>query len=63
VPPEVTLDNYRMILGSSRFHAEGQAARSSCPCGTAWCRPRLTGVNLVVGKTAGYAYARLWRSR
>jgi multiple sugar transport system permease protein len=27
VPPEVTLDNYRMILGLVRFHAEGQAAK------------------------------------
>ncbi len=27
VPPEVTLDNYRMILGLMRFHAEGQAAK------------------------------------
>ena len=27
VPPEVTLDNYRMVLGLIRFHAEGQAAK------------------------------------
>ena len=27
VPPEVTLDNYRMVLGMVRFHAEGQAAK------------------------------------
>ena len=27
VPPEVTLENYRMVLGFVRFHAEGQAAK------------------------------------
>src|SRR5207249_91765 len=27
VPPEVTLDNYRKILGLVRFHAEGQAGK------------------------------------
>jgi len=25
--PELTLDNYRMIMGLMRFHAEGQAAK------------------------------------
>jgi multiple sugar transport system permease protein len=40
VPPEVTLDNYRMIMGLVRFHAEGQAAPSrSCCAGTSsWWR-------------------------
>ncbi len=27
IPPEVTMDNYKMILGLIRFHAEGQAAK------------------------------------
>ena len=27
IPPEVTLENYRMILGQVRFHAEGQASK------------------------------------
>ncbi len=27
IPPEVTFDNYRMIFGLVRFHAEGQAAK------------------------------------
>jgi len=59
VPPEVTFDNYRMILGLVRFHAEGQAARilasmwNSLVVGLV-----VTAVNLVVGTTAGYAYAR-----
>ena len=59
VPPEVTLDNYRMILGLVRFHAEGQAARI---LGSMWnslvVAIIVTVVNLVIGTTAGYAYAR-----
>src|SRR3981081_2554015 len=27
LPPVVTLDHYRMVLGLVRFHAEGQAAK------------------------------------
>src|SRR5499426_4614977 len=27
IPPEVTADNYRLVLGLARFHAEGQAAK------------------------------------
>jgi len=59
IPPEVTLDNYRRILGMVRFHAEGQAAKilpsmlNSLLVATA-----VTVVNLVVGTTAGYGYAR-----
>jgi multiple sugar transport system permease protein len=59
IPPEVTLDNYRMVLGMVRFHAEGQAAKilpsmlNSLIVATA-----VTVVNLVIGTTAGYAYAR-----
>ncbi|PYN35905.1 MAG: hypothetical protein DME01_09990 [Candidatus Rokuibacteriota bacterium] len=59
IPPEVTLDNYRMVVGVVRFHAEGQAAKilpsmlNSLIVATA-----VTVVNLVIGTTAGYAYAR-----
>ena len=59
IPPEVTFDNYRMVLGMVRFHAEGQAAKilpsmlNSLIVATA-----VTVVNLVLGATAGYAYAR-----
>jgi multiple sugar transport system permease protein len=59
IPPEVTFDNYRMVLGLVRFHAEAQAAKilpsmlnSLIVAGV------VTAVNLVVGTTAGYAYAR-----
>lgn len=59
VPPEVTFDNYRMVLGLVRFHAEGQAAKilpsmvnSLIVAGV------VTVINLVIGTTAGYAYAR-----
>src|SRR5262249_40522395 len=56
VPPEVTLDNYRMVLGMIRFHAEGQAAKilpsmlNSLIVGAA-----VTVVNLIVATTAAYA--------
>ena len=59
IPPEVTFDNYRMVLGLVRFHAEGQAAKilpsmlnSLIVAGV------VTVLNLIVGTTAGYAYAR-----
>jgi multiple sugar transport system permease protein len=59
VPPEVTFDNYRMILGWVRFHAEGQAAKI---LPSMWNTLVVAGVvtllNLVIGTTAGYAYAR-----
>ncbi len=59
VPPEVTFDNYRMILGLVRFHAEGQAAKILGAMGNSLVVAALvTAVNLVVGTTAGYAYAR-----
>ncbi len=28
IPPEITLDNYRMVLGMLRFHAEATASWS-----------------------------------
>jgi len=59
VPPEVTLDNYRMILGLVRFHAEGQAGKILLSMWNSLVVALVvTGVNLVVGTTAGYAYAR-----
>jgi multiple sugar transport system permease protein len=66
VPPEVTFDNYRMILGLVRFHAEGQAAKIlPSMLNTLIVATVVTVVNLVVGTTAGYAYARFrfpWKS-
>ena len=59
IPPEVTLDNYKMILGLVRFHAEGQAAKIlPSMLNTLIVAVVVTAVNLVVGTTAGYAYAR-----
>jgi len=59
IPPEVTLDNYRMILGMVRFHAEGQASKIlPSMWNTVVVAAVVTAVNLVLGTTAGYAYAR-----
>src|SRR5262249_10122406 len=59
VPPEVTFDNYRMILGLVRFHAEGQAAKILPSMLNSLIVAVVTTVlNLVLGTTAGYAYAR-----
>jgi multiple sugar transport system permease protein len=59
VPPEVTLDNYRMILGLVRFHAEGQAAKIlPSMLNSVIVASVVTVVNLLLGTTAGYAYAR-----
>ena len=59
VPPEVTLDNYRMVLGLVRFHAEGQAGKIIASMWNSFVVAIVvTVVNLVVGTTAGYAYAR-----
>jgi len=59
IPPEVTLDNYKMILGLVRFHAEGQAAKIlPSMLNTLIVAVVVTAVNLSVGTTAGYAYAR-----
>ena len=59
VPPETTLDNYRMILGLVRFHAEGQAAKIlPAMLNSLIVASLVTVLNLVVGTTAGYAYAR-----
>jgi multiple sugar transport system permease protein len=59
VPPEVTFDNYRMVLGLVRFHAEAQAARIlPSMLNSLVVASVVTGLNLIVGTTAGYAYAR-----
>jgi multiple sugar transport system permease protein len=59
VPPEITLDNYRMIFGLVRFHAEGQAAKIlPSMLNTLVVASVVTLLNLMVGTTAGYAYAR-----
>jgi multiple sugar transport system permease protein len=59
VPPEVTFDNYRMIFGLIRFHAEGQAAKIlPSMLNSLVVASVVTAINLVVGTTAGYAYAR-----
>jgi multiple sugar transport system permease protein len=59
VPPEVTLDNYRMVLGMVRFHAEGQAAKIlPSMLNSLIVAAAVTVVNLIIGTTAGYAYAR-----
>jgi multiple sugar transport system permease protein len=59
VPPEVTFDNYRMIFGLVRFHAESQAARIlPSMLNSLVVASAVTAVNLIIGTTAGYAYAR-----
>jgi multiple sugar transport system permease protein len=59
VPPEVTFDNYRMVLGFVRFHAEGQAAKIlPSMLNSLIVAAVVTAVNLAIGTTAGYAYAR-----
>ena len=59
VPPEVTFDNYRMVLGFVRFHAEGQAAKIlPSMLNSLIVASVVTAINLLIGTTAGYAYAR-----
>jgi multiple sugar transport system permease protein len=59
IPPEITFDNYRMVLGLVRFHAEGQAAKIlPSMLNSLIVAAAVTVVNLVIGTTAGYAYAR-----
>jgi multiple sugar transport system permease protein len=59
IPPEATLDNYKMILGLIRFHAEGQAAKIlPSMLNSLVVAGLVTAVNLIIGTTAGYAYAR-----
>jgi multiple sugar transport system permease protein len=59
IPPEVTFDNYRMVLGMVRFHAEAQAAKIlPAMLNSLVVAAVVTVVNLLAGATAGYAYAR-----
>ena len=59
IPPDVTLDNYKMIFGLVRFHAEGQAAKMlPSMLNSLVVASLVTALNLVIGTTAGYAYAR-----
>src|SRR3989454_2021255 len=59
VPPEITFENYRMVLGFVRFHAEGQAAKIlPSMLNSLIVAGAVTVTNLVIGTTAGYAYAR-----
>ena len=59
IPPEITLDNYKMILGVIRFHAEGQAAKIlPSMLNSVIVAAVVTVLNLVIGTTAGYASAR-----
>jgi multiple sugar transport system permease protein len=59
IPPEITWDNYRMVMGLVRFHAEGQASKIlPSMWNTCVVAGVVTALNLVVGTTAGYAYAR-----
>ena len=59
IPPDVTLDNYKMIFGLVRFHAEGQAAKIlPSMLNSLVVASLVTALNLVIGTTAGYAYAR-----
>src|SRR5215510_7278288 len=55
VPPEVTFDNYRMLLGLVRFHAEGQAGKTLTSMWNSLAVALIvTALNIVVGTTAGY---------
>lgn len=59
IPPEVTLKNYEMVLGLIRFHAEGQAARIlPSMLNSLIVASAVTAINLTIGTTAGFAYAR-----
>jgi len=59
IPPEITFDNYRRILGLVRFNAELQAAKIlPSMLNSVIVAIAVTIVNLIVGTTAGYAYAR-----
>ena len=59
IPPEITAENYQMILGQLRFHGEGQAARILPSMFNSIVVAAVTTViNLLIGTTAGYAYAR-----
>ncbi len=59
IPPEITTENYKMIFGLIRFHAEGQASKIlPSMLNSLIVAVIVTIINLVIGTTAGYAYAR-----
>jgi len=59
VPPEITAQNYQMIFGQIRFHGEGQASRIlPSMLNSIIVAAFTTVINLIIGTTAGYAYAR-----
>ena len=59
IPPEITAENYRMIFGLMRFHAEVQASRIlPALLNSVIVAGAVTTLNLVIGSAAGYAYAR-----
>lgn len=59
IPPEVTTENYRMIFGLLRFHAEAQAAKILPSMLNSIIVSGVTTLfNLIIGTAAGYAYAR-----
>jgi multiple sugar transport system permease protein len=59
IPPEITAENYRMIFGLVRFHAEVQASRIlPALLNSVIVAGAVTTLNLVIGSAAGYAYAR-----
>ena len=59
IPPEVTTENYRMIFGLVRFHAEVQVPRIlPALLNSVIVAGAVTTLNLVIGSAAGYAYAR-----
>src|SRR5438552_15993706 len=54
IPPEVTFDNYRMVLGLVRFHAEGQAGKIlPSMLNSLIVAATVTLINLVIGTLAG----------
>src|SRR5262249_43822189 len=59
IPPEITAENYRMIFGLVRFHAEVQAARIlPALLNSVLVAGVVTTLHLLVGSAAGHAYAR-----
>src|SRR5262249_24102289 len=59
IPPEITAENYRMIFGLVRFHAEVQASRIlPALLNSVIVAGAVTTLNLGIGSAAGYAYAR-----
>ena len=58
IPPEITAENYRMIFGLVRFHAEVQASRIlPALLNSVIVAVAVTGLNLVIGSAAGYDHA------